>query len=1383
MASTNDQDATDDSQLAPGEQEEQRYRSAGATDAQIDDWRNKKTATYKEAGATDDQIKEYFGHVDHDPKAMKAHVTQNLAAAKAAREPIDASVKPIPAEDFIDSLAAGWGTGVTALTQNAPVMSMPEHASRMMKIGNMIGQMTGDVPAMAAGWAASAPVGAFAGGVAGSVVPGLGTLGGIALGSAVAGAGGAMAAPAGIRKLYMDHYEKGDIKDRADFMDRLSAASWESIKAGTVGGLTGGAGWSAGVLTAGAKPLTAGIANFGAELATMATSSAAMEKRLPEMEDFENAAILMGGLHGIMKGAETVPKLSRIFKATGETPQEITQAVKTDPILAQDMATINPDLPKIQVPSAEEQAKLGLKPVDENGNIIQEKPTEANPNPKPPTVEEVQSVQAIQVAKEAADEQKPPREPDEPSPPVSSKLSDDEKEMLNYVGASVPKEDTSTTGAIKRDLVKFWKTEGTSRAADDEGHFQSEFMGKVSDSIANYYINTFDYTKGLGRILGQLGKDPKINKNPEALATLHSEIMTKVAFALDKYTSDFKTGEKNGEGYKVITDEYHKEFPHDPMMDKLRAFGMAARVVEKARQGMDINVVTDTQPNGEPIDVEMAKRILKQDKDGKLEAFNQRRIDFRNRILKYTHDSGFWSEDEFEAMKDQNEKYMSFHRVQETDPLIGKSPSGGRGVFRMKGTGNLIVDPLVSDIKDTQMLIQMANENRIKQTMVENMATGHDDAFLRKVEPDMKITKVSADELSKELTKQGIDHDEDALNAMNVFRSERARNGPTRMEVHINGERQVYEGDADTIDLANRLRGNPPAAGMFSKMLATAAAGIRAGTINAWAFATKHTFRNQITGGTYSETGMLPMVSPAMHAMEFAKGSSQDVNDFFYHGGAQSSYQAFDDQYIQSKIFKIDKEAPFMGKIFNYVQNAAQFSHVMILNNDNLIRFSEFKGLRAEGKTPEEAAYGARRVLPDVQTAGLVHSALLAQTAFLGIHVRSMVRQGEAVADQIRQSSEALDQGKLADAMKGPLARAIGMITVPATLLAAANYGSQRIDRLLPWQKYGYFNWAHESWNDATPEQAAAMPHDDLKRQLPNGQWQIDNGTTWKMQMPFTQGVFFGGLVQSTIDAFAKKSPKPFEDWIKNVAESTIPSFIPNVVQPVISQTTNYNTYTGQHVIPDNKLQLAPELQYEPYTTDSAKAIGKLVGYVGGNQIGPNRQKLSSPMIVEEYVRDWTGPIGMGALRLADMALGKKKAPEPTWEWGDYPAVGAFAWRNDTAKTSNTDEFISRYQEAMSNRKSVKEFGKEGLGNSEEAQDFKAEHDEKLAPFAGKYKAINNMKRYVQYITANPDMDSVTKRQLIEPVYYRMDEVAKQGVKLMDDRVKAIRDAKKAGGQ
>ena len=466
-----------DQDLAPGQIEEQKYRSAGANDEQINEWRQEQTRQYKTAGATDEQIQDYFGQPQHDPSAMIAHVKQNIAATKAARGPIDTSIKPVPAEDFMDSLAAGWGTGDQSLFSHAPDVSMGEHQTRMMKIGNMIGQMAGDMPVMIPAWAAGAGTGAYLGGAVGSAVPGIGTLGGIGIGAAVGGMAAANAAPAGIRKLLMDHYEKGDIRDADDFVNRLSAASWEAIKAGSVGGLTGGAGYGSGLLAAGmgAKPLTGTIGTFSAELSTMATASAAMEKRLPNYDDFLNAGIVMGGLHG---AKAIVPKLMGIFKATGERPEEVLQASNTDPVLKQGMVSENPDLPKIEVPSQSEQEAMGLKPVGPDGKIIEPEAKEGE-EPEKPTEEQVRQAQTIQVAKEAAEEQKPPEPKEPPEPKVSSDLSAEEREMLKNVGAEVPEEKQTAGALIKRDLVNFWRNEDTSRVKDSG--IRSEFIGKAMD--------------------------------------------------------------------------------------------------------------------------------------------------------------------------------------------------------------------------------------------------------------------------------------------------------------------------------------------------------------------------------------------------------------------------------------------------------------------------------------------------------------------------------------------------------------------------------------------------------------------------------------------------------------------------------------------------------------------------------------------------------------------------------------------------------------------------------------------------------------------------------------------------------------------------------------
>jgi hypothetical protein len=1332
-----------------------------------------------------------------DLTAMREHAKINLKArerannaptadgAKPKREPIDISPKPVPAESFAESLAAGIGMSVSGLmTAGRPVLSVTDHENTMYHIGSMIGQVVGDLPFMLGGMVGGATGGAIGGAAVGTAAgPGIGTIVGMGAGSVAGGYFGAGALPAGIRKLYMDHYEKGDIQDSKDFANRVMAASWEAIKGGTLNVAMMGAGSQAKALTAGAKPFVTSTAGLMAELNTMAIGSAALEGRLPKLEDFTNAGIMLGGVHGL---TAAVPKLVGIFKATGEHPADIVEATSKDPVLKQEMAAANPDLPRIEVPPEAEAA-------------AQPEPPAEGEEPKPLTEEQHQAQIAVEVAKEARAKQEqaagyPDAQPEiEPEAPAQGpELSDEVKHILNFVGEKEPRSLSpikELTAAFKKDITHLLKSEDTANSE----HFESATWGLIAEHTANLYERYFDMGKAMGRMMRDVMAHPEASNNPQILIRLFSEISTKVRGFMDEAgtagTRDFKTQDINGESLGHIYRDVREADPEDPQMHNFRAYMIAKRVVEKARQGMKIIVRAGEGQEGEAIDLDTAQKVV-EELGPKYEAFNQRRIAYRNRILQYVHDSGYWTPEQFEAMKAANEDYASFHRVQETDPLFGGGRSkSSRGVYRMKGKGGLIVDPILSDWKDTDMLIRLAEENRIKQATVNTLATGDDaTAWLRKVEPKTQVTEVTGEEITKHLQDSGLETGDETADGMRVFRRSHTPLTDNQIDVYVDGKREVYEGPRETIEIIRALRGIEGPSGLFAQLLKLPAAGIRAGTIYAYAFAGKHSFRNQIVGGTYSNTGVIPFVTPALYALDqFAKPGTPEATrwaNFLNDGGAQSSFTAMDDQWYKSKIFDLEEKAPFFGKAWNLIKTAAQASHAMILAADNSTRYAEYARSLEKGASRIEAANAARRVLPDVAAQGVARSFWLTQTAFLGIHVKSMVRSGEALMEQSESTKAALERGEISEALKGPLSRSIGMITLPAALAAAYTHltgQDEKIRRLLPWQKNGYFNIPIPKWEKATPEEAASMPHADLRRQLPDGSWEIDHGITFRMQMPFTQGVFFGGAVQASIDSFREKSPKAFSEWAKNVGESTLALPLPNVADPTVAQVTNYQPFTGQPLIPDNKLHLVPELQYEPYTTETAKALGKLVGHVP--YLG--KTSFASPIVVEEYVRDWTGPIGLTALKIADQALikatGKRVAPQPEWEWADYPIIGAFVWRNDTAKTQDIDNFTKAYMRGDSVLKSVKELNKE-QATPEVISEFQQDHREELQQrMQGPYMAIRQMKHYIQAVTADPTYDAKTKRQLIEPVYYQMDEIAKQANKQIDDMKKSMHAQGSAG--
>lgn len=141
--------------------------------------------------------------------------------------------------------------------------------------------------------------------------------------------GGAFALPAGLRKVYADRIEKGEITTFKEFWDRLIGAVVETLKGEVTGILTKGAGVASGPFA------------FPAEVYTMTFVGAALEGHLPEPEDFIDAALVIGGMKLTGVGAgKTKSVVTDIYRKTGKTPTEVLKDIKTDPTIKQDILDI-----------------------------------------------------------------------------------------------------------------------------------------------------------------------------------------------------------------------------------------------------------------------------------------------------------------------------------------------------------------------------------------------------------------------------------------------------------------------------------------------------------------------------------------------------------------------------------------------------------------------------------------------------------------------------------------------------------------------------------------------------------------------------------------------------------------------------------------------------------------------------------------------------------------------------------------------------------------------------------------------------------------------------------------------------------------------------------
>ena len=293
-----------------------------------------------------------------------------------------------------DSLVAGGqrsGSGLLIRGKLPDIVLDPHHAKwyeNALASGAEIGS---DLIQAIAGTVAGTALGGAAGT---AIAPGPGTAAGAVLG----GGAGMMGVPAEIRESLMRAYQRGDASSSTDFLDRIgiiirglgdaevmsatgkaalvgaATLGMGKVAGGVVGPLLGEA-TMAGRISASTARHAYDIAKFGAELGTVTVAPAALEGRLPEMQDFADAAIVLGG----MKIAGRVAsRLTDIYAKTGMTPEQVVADAKGEPTIKEDLAKDTTPIPRAyQALAAEENARAAVP--GEKARAVAESPFEEIP--------------------------------------------------------------------------------------------------------------------------------------------------------------------------------------------------------------------------------------------------------------------------------------------------------------------------------------------------------------------------------------------------------------------------------------------------------------------------------------------------------------------------------------------------------------------------------------------------------------------------------------------------------------------------------------------------------------------------------------------------------------------------------------------------------------------------------------------------------------------------------------------------------------------------------------------------------------------------------------------------------------------------------------------
>lgn len=774
-------------------------------------------------------------------------------------------------------------------------------------------------------------------------------------------------------------------------------------------------------------------------------------------------------------------------------------------------------------------------------------------------------------------------------------------------------------------------------------------------------------------------------------------------------TRDFASNETNGPGLRSILEPVAQD------LDGFRLFATSFRAMELENRGIATG-----------FDLDAARQVVENGLDNpQFKATLQGLLDYQDKTAQYLRDSGVLSRAGYEAMREANRLYVPFQRVMESGSPIGIriSPNDLQARNPIKGivgSERRVIDPLESIIRNTYLFAQMAQRNEVGVKLVDLLKKA-DEAGARRVS-DTGIDRTAA---VQEMAEAGVDRASDLADLVAGTRQ------PVRTDeirVFRNGRPETYQ---VTRDLAEAFRGlDVESANLIERMLGAPARALRAGAVLTPDFMSRNLMRDFMTAFVNTTKGVFTPID-TMRGLAGVLRQDKDYQDWYASGGANAALNALDRDYLQTSLRQLTEETGLMTRAWNVVRHPVDFLRMLSQVSEEATRLGVYKKIMQEGEgrgAMQEAAFASREATLDFARMGSKMRAMNMIAAFFNAQVQGVDRT-------VRQFQ---------DAPLGTSMRVLGGITIPSVLLWWANHDDPRWDEIPSWQKDMFW---------------IVMTKDNI----------------YRIPKPFELGVLFGSGPERILDAYMRDKPKAFRDFGGSVAGALLPGFVPTIAQPLIEQYANRDLFRGHSLVPAAMEKFLPEYQYTPYTTETTKALGQILGAFPGvrdasleqqSLTGAVARAITSPIMMENYIRAWTGGLGMYALQAADAGLRKAgvvaNPVQPEKTLADIPFIRAFVVRYPSASAAPIQNFTDDYQKNEAYFQTFMGMARQGDAAAAE----RVAQIGGMVPFArlqGIQQVLTDQTHLVQAIYRNPDITPAEKRQLIDQAYFTMLQVAQAG--------------------
>jgi hypothetical protein len=561
---------------------------------------------------------------------------------------------------------------------------------------------------------------------------------------------------------------------------------------------------------------------------------------------------------------------------------------------------------------------------------------------------------------------------------------------------------------------------------------------------------------------------------------------------------------------------------------------------------------------------------------------------------------------------------------------------------------------------------------------------------------------------------------------------------PAKDEIVLfrNGERQTYRVAPEVAEAVKNL--NREELNWVVKAAAMPARWLRAGATLAPEFIARNPIRDQFSATILSNNNYIPLVSLVegfVHSI--MGGRSPQYQAALKGGGFNANLVSLDRKYINENLMRL-QDPTVMGRVKNVIHSPVEALRKMSELMENATRMGEFLQARRAGKSVFNSAYDMREVTLDFARMGAKARAMNAITAFWNANLEGTDRLGRAIWENPRRTA----------------IKALSGIALPSALLWWATRDDERMKEVPKWERDTFWVIPMDDWQPVDADKAATIPK-AYKRQI-DGQWFQNKGEIIRIPKPFTEGILLGSGTERGLEAMYGNDPKAWKNFGKSIKDAVAPGMIPTGVLPILETSFGKSWFLDRDIVPKYLQRVDPKEQYNPYTSETAKFLGRQVARVD------DETSLGSPLVLEHIYRGYTG--GLGRLGLETFEKGLEltgvtdKKNWPTNKNADILFLRAFASRHPSSSAESIQQFYDEYEKREKAKNTAKLL--DTRGDTDGARKIRDERA--LANATSTHRQIGAMNKEVRRIYDDKKLSPDDKREQIDLLYLKMINLAQR---------------------